>query len=616
MSKTILAAALLAVALPAFAQAAAPAIDPRSVTVLAAVRSAMFHRPLSSVTSLHLAGTQITSGLHATFQEWDDLRGQRWVQAQVGGALTGTNGWDGHNAWVQDGTGLFHVDAGASTRLQSIDQAYLDTFAFLAPNAGGGNVSYGGQKTDKGRSYDILNVTPANGSPFAIWIDAHTHLVAKETGTIGLISATTNLSGYHTSHGVTFPHSLVSVTSDGNSQAVSLSAVGVNQNVRARMKVPASNVRDASIAGGTTTVPIQIINNHIYVRGLLDGKGPFTFILDTGGAFIISPEVAAALKSGATGSAQIGGVGNATEAAGFTHIDALQIGDATVRNQYSLVLPIDKGFGVAEGLHIDGMIGYEFVARFLTTIDYAASTMTLAGLPAAPAIAPNATAVPFFFNGTIPIVPIQIDGIHANGEFDTGSRGSLTLTSPFVAANPTLAADATTADGVAGFGIGGPSFAKLGRATEVKIGPFSFTHPTVAFVTQTQGGFADPLAPQNIGGDIWKRFTVTFDYPHSQVLLAPNASFGSAFVYDRSGLFLIDTGGAHVVLSARAGTPGAAAGLTKGDAILSVDGASAATMTLAQLRTTFMGPVGTVVRLRVKSAAGERNVDLTLRDYV
>ncbi len=68
MNKSLFAAALLAAAVPAFAQAA-PAVDAQSAGVLDAVRTAMIHRPLASLTSLHLIGTQTSAGLPATFEE-------------------------------------------------------------------------------------------------------------------------------------------------------------------------------------------------------------------------------------------------------------------------------------------------------------------------------------------------------------------------------------------------------------------------------------------------------------------------------------------------------------------------------------------------------------------
>ena len=112
---------------------------------------------------------------------------------------------------------------------------------------------------------------------------------------------------------------------------------------------------------------------------MLDGRGPYTFVLDSGGDYIVTPEVAAAVQAKSSGALRLQGVGSATEGAAFTHIDSIAIGGAVVRNQYMLVLPIATGFGVAEGMKIDGMVGYQFLARFLTTIDYANSDVDARG---------------------------------------------------------------------------------------------------------------------------------------------------------------------------------------------------------------------------------------------
>ncbi|HEX3368897.1 MAG TPA: PDZ domain-containing protein, partial [Candidatus Cybelea sp.] len=95
-----------------------------------------------------------------------------------------------------------------------------------------------------------------------------------------------------------------------------------------------------------------------------------------------------------------------------------------------------------------------------------------------------------------------------------------------------------------------------------------------------------------------------------------NAAFDSTFPYDRSGLFVIDRAGEFTVLSAIAGSPAAGAGLAKGDVIVNVDGGAASRMSLAALRGLLSGSAGTVVHLHVRNAAGERDVDLKLADYV
>ena len=113
------------------------------------------------------------------------------------------------------------------------------------------------------------------------------------------------------------------------------------------MRVPGQNVHDFSITGAaSTTVPLEIVNNHVYLSVTLDGRGPYTFVLDSGGDYIVTPDVARALQAKTIGGLQLQGVGSATEGAAFAHITSIAIGNAVIRNQYSLVLPIaDRVWG-------------------------------------------------------------------------------------------------------------------------------------------------------------------------------------------------------------------------------------------------------------------------------
>jgi PDZ domain/Aspartyl protease len=612
------AAALLGAGIFLAAADSAPAAPASARTLLNSLRKAMLERPVASLVSLHTVGAVEILGIRGRAQEWDDVRSVRFTTAQNAGPLSGASGWDGKAAWNQDYAGLVTIDAGAAGRLQAIDQAYLGNLRYLRPDAGGATVIYAGQRTEAGTTYDVLAVTPANGSELDLWLDPQTHLIARITSTIGIVSTTTTLSNYRRVDGITYPFENRTQTSTGNSFSEHVSSFEVNSDVAERMRVPGQNVHDFSIKGaGSATVPLQIVNNHVYLSVIVDGIGPYTFVLDSGGDYIVTPEVARAVQAKTTGGLQLQGVGNATEGATFAHVNSIAIGNAVVRNQYSLVLPIATGFGVAEGLKIDGMVGYQLLARFLTTIDYANAKLTLAMPSIGPAAAPGASAIGFYISGTIPRIPIAVDGVTTTAEVDTGNRGGLELSSPFLAAHPAIAALAKTEPGVVGFGVGGPAYARLGRIPALQIGPYTINNSIASLTYQSKGAFADPFNPANIGGAIWRRFDVTFDYAHSQLLLAKNANFDGPFSYDRSGLFLIDANGAYTVLSVFPGTPAAAAGLAKGDVVVSINGASAASTSLAGLRTLLAGAPGDVVHLHIRGPAGrERDVTLVLKDYV
>lgn len=597
------------------ALATPPPSHESAAAVLARVRAATLSRPLSTIRSIHTIASFEAAGLQGNADGWVDVVRHREAQRTNGaGPLTGAQGWTGTVAWDEDASGIVRIDGGQAARIQAVDSIYVDSYEYLEPDAGGAALTYAGERHENGRDYDVIDVTPVGGSTLEFWIARGTNLPEKLNTTVGLISSNTTYGHYHWVDGINVPFTSATTTSTGNNESSSIDRLSLNEaGVSAHVQVPQSSAHDFSISGGTsTTVPIDVLNNHLYLHVMLDGQGPFTFVFDTGGAFILTPETAAALKAHASGGAQIGGVGAKTESAQFAHVDRVQIGNATILSQDFLVLPIATGFGAIEGVKIDGMVGYELPDRFLTTIAYANSTLTLT-MPGT--ATPAGTAIPFFFDGTIPRVPISVDGVAADAELDTGNRGALDLFSPFLAAHPQLADKATTADGIAGYGVGGASYAKLGR-TDVAIGPYTLSGVVTSFTTQTTGAFADPLGQSNVGGDFWKRFSLTLDYPQQRIYLAPNANYGAPFTYDRSGLFLAAFNGSVVVLAVRAGTPAATAGLAKGDAILSIDGKPASSYTLPQLRALLAEAPGTALHMHIRSGTVERDVTLTLENYV
>src|SRR5579884_3378047 len=146
------------------------------------------------------------------------------------------------------------------------------------------------------------------------------------------------------------------------------------------MRLLISNVHDFSIQNGatTTTVPTALVENHVYLDVMLNGKGPYHMIFDTGGANVIDPAVAAEIGAVGKGNPQGMGVGAKTESFSFAKVDALQVGDAVLRDQIFAVLPVRAGFGISAGRVADGLIGWEVLARYVTTFDYANNRVILA----------------------------------------------------------------------------------------------------------------------------------------------------------------------------------------------------------------------------------------------
>jgi hypothetical protein len=529
------------------------------------------------------------------------------------GPLSGASGFDGSRAWNRDAGGVVFDDGSIDARDAALDQVYLNRYGPWLPAHGGGTVTYAGARDDAGARYDVLSVTPPGSLPFELWLDARTHLPARSVTPIGRTTTVTRWSDYRPVNGLQVAFAQSSETNQGASSFSASAAEADSPAAAGMLRRPVSDVRDASIAHGTSTaIPFELVDNHVALPVLINGKGPFTFIFDTGGQNLLDAGLAKELGIASSGGINGGGVGSTTEAFQFAMVDALGVGDATLRRQSFLLAPVRAGFGAGGSKPVDGLIGFEVLARFVTTFDYDGKRIVLTTPGAAGAA--RGTTVPFVFNATQPMVACAIAGVPGSCTIDTGSRVSLSVTSPFIAAHPSVVPPNATAVGANGFGVGGASLGRLGRTT-LAFGGFTIPDIVADLSTQKQGAFADPFVSGNVGAGVFKRFTVTFDYPHQTMALAPGRAFAARDGYERAGAFVVGQAGKIVVADVRPGTPAAEAGLARGDAIATVDGT--APSGVGAVRALFLGAPGTALRLGLTAKDGTtRTVTLTLRDYV
>ena len=522
--------------------------------------------------------------------------------------------------WNSDGSGLVWVDGGENGRSLEITQAFLAGYGLWTANHGGATVTSAGTKTDGGHTYDVLTFTaPGSSLPCDVWFDAASHLPARSVIVDGPIMGTATYSDYRPVHGVMVAYTIHNEASDGNSSDEKVTQVTADPpDGVSHLAKPPSTVHDFSIAGGATqtSVPFDLAENHVYLSLMLNGKGPYRFIYDTGGANIVDPDVAKEIGAVGKGSVQGSGVGSTTESVSFANVDTMQIGNATIKSQLFGVAPTRKGFGVSAGRPVDGLIGFEVLSRFVTTFDYAGRRVILQ-MPGTYTPPPKASVVPIVQDGRQPQFACALDGIDGQCTVDTGARDSISLFTPFMQAHPQVVPKTLTAVGVTGFGFGGPSLGRLGRLQSLAFGGFTLTNVVGDFTEQTKGAFAMPFIAANVGGNLWRRFTLTLDYQKLTMTLVPNALYATRDTYERSGLFLVNSGGQYVVIDSRPGSPAANAGIVKGDALVSIDGKDAVAMGLQAVRELFFQPAGTVLHLVVAAKDGtKRNVTLTLADYV
>ncbi len=369
----------------------------------------------------------------------------------------------------------------------------------------------------------------------------------------------------------------------------------------------------AGAAQPPAPVPFAFSDGHIFVDARVDGRGPYRFALDTGAGDALDSGVAAALGLATSGPFDILGTGEGTVRARSTRIPSLRLGDAEIDDRPAIVFSFDDLRNAEGAANFDGLIGHALFERYVVRIDYAAQTLSL--IDPAAYVRGAGTVVPFTLTDGTPVVDGSVDGIAGKFTIDTGDRGALSLTKPFVSAHRLLERYAPSVHGVTGWGIGGPVRAALTRVGELRIGALAIARPVTRLSEARRGFFTSPQLAGNVGNGVLERFTVTFDYPKRELVFEARAA-PPEYVADRSGMWVVRTTAGYTVVDVVAGGPAAAAGVTAGDVIERVGGDAASNLTLAALRSVLRGDPGTGVVLRIKRGAVERDATIVLRDLV
>lgn len=87
----------------------------------------------------------------------------------------------------------------------------------------------------------------------------------------------------------------------------------------------------------------------------MNGKGPYTFVVDTEGHTLLSPRVVQEVGLVPVGKSESSGAGEKTKTSGYVRYREIAIGKARLRDPVGLTLQIyDPSI---EGIPVDGMIG-------------------------------------------------------------------------------------------------------------------------------------------------------------------------------------------------------------------------------------------------------------------
>ncbi|WP_162250697.1 aspartyl protease family protein [Pelomonas sp. Root1217] len=584
--------------------------------VLAAHRAATGQTAKSG--SLALRYAYSGQGLAGTVTTRFDTASGAFVTDSELGPITVANGFDGRMPWIRDISGACTPQQGGDRVRLAINEAYRLANLWWRPDRGGARIEALGRETLDGRALEHLAVTPRGGLRFDAWFDAGSGLLARIAERQMFFDTRTSYDDYVRQGGAQVAGRVVIDGGTGESGLATMRLLDVSSSPRrprTAYAMPADPPQGVTLADGASaaTVPFRLLNNHIYVEANVNGHGPYTFIVDTGGHTILSSRVVAEAGLDAQGASPSAGAGEKTTTSGYAKVREIALGPVRMHDQTAITMDIYDP--AVEGIKVDGMVGFELLRRLALRIDYQHNTLTFSRFDAFDA-KDAGTAIPFMFYDHLPQVEGRVGDIPALFDIDTGSRSEVDLTSPFVAAHRLRERFPGAITAMTGWGVGGPSMSEVVRLPSLSIGPVNITAPVAALSGAKAGSFSDANFDGNIGSGLLKRFVTSFDYSRQRMYLKPIVPPPvDAGRFDRSGMWLNAADEGFVVAHVSPGGPAEAAGIAVGDRLLTLDAravrADDLSATRALLRTRADGER---IALGMRRGTEHRSVVLVLRE--
>ncbi|MGH8428144.1 MAG: PDZ domain-containing protein [Gammaproteobacteria bacterium] len=604
---------LVVLLVPCFAFAATPT---SAEQILAQSKAASGGDLWNGINTIQIKGKVLTGGLSGAADQMVDVHGGRLVRHYAIGPYQGAQGYDGKMGWKQAPSGEVSPDDTPAAQKADVTNAYIAARGYWFPERWAAQIELLGARREDENHFEVLRITPQGGDSFELWINAETYLVDRTVMTTPTGTETRTFNEYLSVNGVQIPfHQWIFDGSQYTILRFDSASVNVPESDK-DFSQPQQNLNDYAFIGGGSqaTIPFQLINNRIYLRASVLNR-PLQFQLSTSGVNLLT--VQAARKAGIQSVGNFKGKGPGGSSASATRVNTLTLGGEVALSNQLFRVAKAPGFTDAEGSQFDGLVGFEIFKRFVVQINYAFRKVTLI-LPANFNPQNAGTPIPFtLINGQIPQVAGSIDGVAGQFEIDTGSSTGLSLSSSFAKAHDLDSRFHLTPEVTVDWGLGGKLTGRVGRASALKLDGIVVRNPVLDVGAASQDAAGVSGISGVIGGDVLRRFTVTFDYTNQRMYLNPNKNFNTPMDYDRAGLWINQYGKTFVVASVFPGGPADEAGIKPGDVITGVNDKVAGDLSLSDVRASLRdGEPGSKVRLAVVKGKTSHWVTLVLRRLI
>jgi hypothetical protein len=374
---------------------------------------------------------------------------------------------------------------------------------------------------------------------------------------------------------------------------------------------PEETGKDYEFTAGAASegIPFRFIGNHLFIPVAVAGQERL-WVLDTGaGMSVIDKAFADGMGREMKGDLKGRGAAGTVDAS-FAVLPPYEIKGIKFKEQTVAVIEMSE-LVRRLGIDIAGILGFDFLSRFVTRVDYAGGLVSFYD-PEAFAYTGDGRSLDLHLKESVFETHAVLDGVHSGTWlFDLGA-GMTHLDGCYARRE-----GYTSRDGVLrmGHGAGNEYQLKAIKADSIEFAGFTLYRPDLSFA---YGGTDTVFTADKIGilgNTLFRNFVVYVDYASERVILEKGEKFNQPWPEDNSGLnigWTVDRDGVEV-LYVSPGTPAEEAGFEKGDILISIAGRAVEPLNgVIATRELLTAEPGTTYETVVNRGGTAKNLSLTL----
>ncbi|MCX6835341.1 MAG: aspartyl protease family protein, partial [candidate division Zixibacteria bacterium] len=529
---------------------------------------------LKAEKATYTEGTLALGPMQGTVKAWSQQPYRNRSEMTLG-PLAMTQGDNGQFQWVLDQNGKVQKMTNpeeTTARRRQVRQLMAE-YAYADPASQVFKVSFEGVDSADGKKCYIVKITNnINLDYYFYCIDTVTFMQDKAFFIEDVESRAVIYRDYREIGGLKVPF----WTQDTQHQTGQILETKLTQYISnptiesSQFEPPEEGVKDYEFVDGTCAenIPFKYIGGHLFIPVNTGGKER-PWVLDTGASMTVlnrafAEELGLELEGSMKGR-EAGGVAEAT----FTKLPPFRIANIQFQGQTVAVIDMSDLIRLL-GVEIVGVLGYDFLARYVTKVDFADELVSFYA-PEKFEYTGIGNTIDIHIQNSLFEVPAILDGVHSGTWlFDLGAGGT------FLDGCYALREGYANRKGKLGMGHGATKVFqnKSVLCDSLQFAGFTVYKPEIDF---SYGGSDTVFTADQIGvlgNSIFRNFVIYVDYSGERLIVEKGGKFNQPWAEDHSGLQIAwtpDRTGVEVVYVSP-DSPADKAGFAKGDLVRSING--------------------------------------------